>query len=412
MNRVVVTGMGALSPVGPTAPASFEALLAGRSGVVSWTAEVDERFETRIAAPVLDLDASAVLGKKDARRHARFTQLAAVAAAEAMRDAELKTTPDDAHRTAVILGVGLGGLECLHDAALALRDRGPSRVQPFGLPALIPNMAAGIVATLAGATGPCFSISSACASSAHAIGEATRLIRAGVIDRAITGGCEGCLNSLAIACFARMGALSKRNEDPVAASRPFDRDRDGFVIAEGAGILVLEALDHARARGARIHGEILGYHASADAFHPTAPDPEGVGASQAMRGALADARLDPSQIDYLNAHGTSTVVNDAVESIAIRRTFGSAAERLWVSSTKSMTGHMLGGAGAFESIVALQSLRHGAVPPTINYQTPDPPCDLDYVPNHARERRLRYVMSNSFGFAGQNASLVLGAFIA
>lgn len=409
MTRVVVTGIGAVTPLGLTAPQTFRAMLEGQSGVGTLSFEMDPRFEVAIGAEVRDFDPARYFGRKDARRHARFTQLALVAAREALEDAGLRSAGYDEKKVAVILGVGLGGVEVTYEASTTLREHGPRKISPFMLPALIPNIAAGSVAIEAQAKGPCYCIASACASSGHAIGESFDLIRRGVIDAAVTGGAEAGLTPLGIAGFERMGALSRRNQDPQGASRPFDKDRDGFVLGEGAGILILESLDAASRRGATIYGEILGYGRTSDAYHITQPPPDGTGAKQAMIDALRDAAVDCERVEYINAHGTSTPQNDVAETIAIRAALGNHAKHVWVSSTKSMTGHLLGGACAVESIATLLTIRGGVVPPTINLHSPDPQCDLDYVPNSAREKRIRIAMNNAFGFGGQNTSLVFGA---
>lgn len=409
MTRVVVTGIGAVTPLGLTAAQTFGALLEGHSGVAHLSFAMDPRFEVTIGAEVRNFDPSTYLARKDVRRHARFTQLAWVAAREALADAGLATAGYDDRKIAVILGVGLGGVELTYEAAITLSEKGPRKISPFMLPALIPNIAAGILAIEAAAKGPCYCIASACASSGHAIGDAFDLIRRGVVDAAVTGGAEAALTPLGIAGFERMGALSRRNQDPQRASRPFDKDRDGFVLGEGAGILILESLDAARRRGATIYGEILGYGRTADAFHITHPPPDGSGARQAMLNALQDARIDRQRVEYINAHGTSTRQNDIAETIAIRGALGHHADHVWVSSTKSMTGHLLGAACAVESITTLLTLRAGVVPATINLHCPDPLCDLDYVPNSAREKHVRIAMNNAFGFGGQNVSLVFGA---
>jgi 3-oxoacyl-[acyl-carrier-protein] synthase II len=409
MHGVVITGIGAVSPVGNTAESSFAALMQGQSGVRRTSFELDERFDVRIAGEVRNANAEAVLGVKEARRHGRVTQLAVIAAREALDASDLASAGYDPTRVGSIIGVGMGGLETIYENSITLNTRGPTRVSPYGIPALIPNMAAGIISTLANAQGPSFCTASACASSAHAIGEAFRLVRLGAVDAMVCGGSEACVTPVAIAGFARMGALSKRNDAPEQASRPFAVDRDGFVMAEGAGMFVLEREDYARKRGARIFGRVCGYGASADAFHATQPSPDGRGAIGAMRGALESAGITPEQVDYINAHGTGTRYNDIVETAAIKSVFGSRALELPVSSTKSMTGHMLGGAGGFEAAVSILAILHSAIPPTINLDTPDPACDLDFVPLRGREQRLRYVLSNSFGFGGQNATLLLGA---
>jgi 3-oxoacyl-[acyl-carrier-protein] synthase II len=409
MSRVVVTGLGAVSPVGNDARTAFEALVAGRCGIESASLQLDDRFESRIAGEVRGLDISTILGPREARRHARYAQLALIATKAALDDAGWNGLHYDAERVACVLGVGLGGLEAVEEAAFTHLARGPQRISPFVIPFLIPNMGAGMIALLTGARGPCWCTTTACASGAHAIGQAMQLLRSGGADAAICGGAEACITPLAMASFARMGALSTRNHEPQRASRPFDIDRDGFVMAEGAAILVLELEDAARRRGARIQGCIAGFGATADAFHATRPPEDGRGAVAAMQGAIADARIEAECIDYVNAHGTSTKYNDTVEAVAIRTVFGKHADRLAVSSTKGATGHLLGASGAFEAVVSLLAMQRAIVPPTLNLESRDPSCELDFVPQVARSISARAVLSNSFGFGGQNASLVLTA---
>jgi 3-oxoacyl-[acyl-carrier-protein] synthase II len=406
--RVVVTGIGAVTTLGVTAPETFAAMTAGKTGVARLSFPMDPRFEVNIGAEVRDFDANARLGVKEARRHARFTQLAIVAAREAMADAGLKSAGYESPRIAAILGVGQGGIEITSEGAVTLKEFGPRRISPYLLPAAIPNIAVGILAIEAEARGPCFSIASACASGGHAIGEAFELVRRGTVDAVITGGAEAGVTPVGIAGFERIGALSRRNNEPGRASRPFDRDRDGFVLGEGAGILVLEAFEAAKRRGAKVYGEILGYGRTCDAYHVTHPPDDGEGARMAMLGALADARIDCERVQYINAHGTSTPLNDIAETVAIRRALGAHADKVWVSSTKSMTGHLMGAAGAVESIATLLALCEGVVPPTVNLECADAACDLDYVPNVAREAQLDIALNNAFGFGGQNVSLLFG----
>jgi 3-oxoacyl-[acyl-carrier-protein] synthase II len=404
VSRVVVTGVGAVSPVGATAAASYEALIAGRCGIAASSLALGDEFDARIAGEV-KLDLAAVLGGKEARRHARYTQLALVAAREALTGAGFAEAGYEPHRIATVLGVGVGGLEAIEAAAHARLTQGARRVSPFGIPILIPNMGAAALAALVGAHGPSWCPATACASGAHAIGQAMQLLRGGGADAAICGGAEACITPLALACFARMGALSTSNADPEGAVRPFDRDRTGFVMAEGAVIFVLELEAAARRRGAPILGEVAGFGASCDAFHATQPAPDGRGAIACMRGALADARLAASDVDYVHAHGTGTRHNDGVEAAAISAVL--AVDRVLVSSTKGATGHMLGASGAFGALVCLMAIQRGVVPPTRNLAHPDDGCALDLVPGVARERRPRVCITNSFAFGGQNASLVL-----
>jgi 3-oxoacyl-[acyl-carrier-protein] synthase II len=407
VNRIVVTGVGALTPVGGTATASYEALIAGHCGIAQSSLALSDEFGARIAGEISGIDIPSILGAKEARRQARYTQLALIAAREALAESGLSDAGYEPHRLATVLGVAVGGLEAVEDAAHARMTRGVRRVSPFGIPILCPNMGAAALATLAGAHGPSWCAATACASGAHAIGQGMQLLRHGAADAVICGGAESCITPLALASFARMGALSTRNEDPHGAVRPFDRERDGFVMAEGAAIFVLEREDAARRRGATILGAIAGFGASCDAFHVTQPAPDGRWAIAAMHGALADARMDAADIDYVHAHGTGTKYNDSVEAAAVTSVFG--GDRIMVSSTKAATGHMLGASGAFGALVALMAMRHGVVPPTLNLRNPEDGCDLDLVPLVARERRPLACLTNSFAFGGQNASLVLAS---
>jgi 3-oxoacyl-[acyl-carrier-protein] synthase II len=406
VSRIVITGVGAVSPVGASATASYEALIAGHCGIAQSSLALGDEFAARIAGEVT-VDITGILGGKEARRHARYTQLALVAAREALAQAGFGDAGYEPHRVATALGVGVGGLEAVEAAAYAHLTHGARRVSPFGIPILIPNMGAAALAMLAGVHGPSWCTATACASGAHAIGQALQLLRAGGADAAICGGAESCITPLALASFARMGALSTRNADPHGAVRPFDRDRNGFVMAEGAVIFVLEREDAARRRGAPILGAITGFGASCDAFHATQPAPDGRGAIGAMRSALADARTCAGDVGYVHAHGTGTRHNDGVEAVALASVFDKG--RVMVSSTKGATGHMLGASGAFGALVCVMAMQHGVVPPTRNLDNPDDGCGLDLVPRVARERRPRACLTNSFAFGGQNASLVLAA---
>jgi 3-oxoacyl-[acyl-carrier-protein] synthase II len=379
----------------------------GRSGVGQITLFDASDLETRIAAEVKDFDAVALFGVKAARRMDRYTQFALAAAQEAVSDAGLAFGPGDNERVAVIVGTGIGGMATLVEQVHLLDQTGPRRVSPFFIPMVLSDSAAGQVAIAFGIRGPNMAVISACASGAHCIGEAAEMIRHGRVDKAICGAAEASILRLAIAAFNVIGAVSRCNEEPTRACRPFDANRDGFVMGEGAGIVVLERLEDALARGARIYAEVIGYGCSADAYHITAPLEDGAGAAIAMRMALTSASLAPADVDYINAHGTSTLLNDRAETIAIKAVFGEHAYRLAVSSTKSTTGHLLGASGAVEAIITAKALQEGIIPPTINYETPDPECDLDYVPNNARQASLRVAISNSFGFGGHNASLAL-----
>ncbi|MGH9095374.1 MAG: beta-ketoacyl-ACP synthase II [Acidimicrobiales bacterium] len=404
--RVVVTGMGAVTPLGLSAESTWEAMLAGRSGVAPIVGFDASALPVRIAAEVADFDGVARFGKRRARHLDRVVQLGLTATAEALENAKLDVA---ANREAVgvIYGTGIGGIQSLVDGIDVLRSRGPDWVSPYTLPMLLPNMIAGQIAMEWGARGYNSCTVTACSASAQAIGEALDVIRVGRADVMICGGAEAAVTEIGLAGFAAMKALSPRNDDPEGASRPFDAGRDGFVIGEAAATLILEERDSAMARGAPILAELSGYGATADAHHMTAPHPQGDGAIRAMRHACHDAGLALGDIGYINAHGTSTPPNDRVESLAVRTLFGAGAPP--VSSTKSMTGHTLGAAGALESLVCIQVLRSGLIPPTINYRTPDPACDLDYVPNTARPAHVRAAMTNSFGFGGHNAALVFEA---
>ena len=408
--RVVITGVGAVTPIGNTAEEFWAGLMEGRSGAGPITRFDTTGFDTRIAAELKGFDPLKYIDKKDDRKFDPFLKYAVAGAAMAVEDAALKTDKVDATRFGVLVGSGIGGLETLLDNYEALRTKGPSRVSPFLIPMLIVNMASGAISMRMGAKGPNTAVVTACATGNHAIGDAARIIQRGDADVMIAGGAEAIIIPLAIAGFAQMKAMSTRNDDPAHASRPFDAERDGFVCGEGAGIMVLESLDHASRRDARIYAEIVGYGMTGDAHHMTAPDPEGDGAARAMAAALRDAGLEPSTVGYINAHGTSTPYNDKFETIAIKRVFGEHARKLAVSSTKSMTGHLLGAAGGIEAIATTFALHHGMLPPTINYEKPDPDCDLDYVPNQARKQDVEVALSNAFGFGGTNATLAFRRF--
>ncbi|MDK2888340.1 MAG: 3-oxoacyl-[acyl-carrier-protein] synthase [Thermoanaerobacter sp.] len=409
-NRVVVTGLGIISPVGIGIETFWANITAGKSGVGAITRFDASAYDTRFAAEVKDFEPTRFMDKKEARRMDRFTQFALAATSMALEDANLNLEEVDRDRVGVILGSGIGGIETLEEQHRVLLKRGPGRVSPFFIPMMIANMGAGQIAITHQLRGCNLTVTSACASSSHAVGDAFRLLQWGYADVMITGGSEAPITPLAVAGFSAMKALSTRNEQPEKASRPFDAGRDGFVIGEGAAILVLETLEHARRRNARIYAEVAGYGTSCDAYHITAPDPEGSGASLSMELALKDAGLPPEKVDYINAHGTSTPLGDRLETVAIKRVFGEHAYRLAVSSTKSMTGHLLGAAGGLEAVVCVLALYHGIIPPTINYEEPDPECDLDYVPNQARKAPVEVALSNSFGFGGHNATLIFRKF--
>ncbi len=406
--RVVITGLGTLNPLGNDVGETWEAIRAGRSGIGPITLFDAADYGTRIAGEVKGFDPTARFGRKEARRMARLTQLALAAAEEALADAGLAENSADRVRAGVVVASGMGALDPIHEAADTLRDRGPGRLSPFFVPMMLADTPAATVSIAHGLTGPNLAIYTACAGGNNALGEATAMIRRGAADLMIAGGAEACILPLALGGFGVMGAMSTRNDDPTRASRPFDVTRDGFVVAEGAALLVLEERDHAMARGATIHGEVLGYGTNADAYHITSPIEDGRGAAGSMQAALHDAGLVPSAVDYINAHGTSTPLNDRAETAAIKRVFGERAYDLPVSSTKSMTGHLLGAAGALEAVICLLALRDGFIPATINYEQPDPDCDLDYVPNEPRAADLRVAMSNAFGLGGHNATIILG----
>lgn len=402
--RVAVTGMGVVTPVGVGLDNTWKALLSGRSGGGLLTTFDTSDHTVKIACEATEFDPSQYQEARDVRRSDRFCQMAVASAVMAVEQAGWSGLPYEAEQIGAIVGSGIGGLTTLEGQFGVLRDRGPSKVSPFAVPLLMINGAAGAIAMRYGLLGPNFATVSACATGGHALGEAARLIRTGGSKAVLAGGSESAITPLAMSAFTNMGALSKRNDDPERASRPFDLSRDGFVMGEGAGIVVLEDWDSAEARGATILAELAGYGATCDAFHLTQPHPEGAGAAGAMRQAMADAGVEQDKIGYINAHGTSTFA-DRIETAAIKSVFGSDAPP--VSSTKSATGHLLGAAGVVEAIFCIQALRDGQLPPTINYATPDPDCDLDYVPNEARAAKLEYAMSNSFGFGGHNACLVL-----
>ncbi len=404
MRRVAVTGIGAVSPLGVGIESFAEGLLAGRSGAVPITEFDASAYTTRFACTVPDIDPSGVLDGKEARRMSRFQQFAMVAAAEAIADASLEITDDNADRVGVIVGSGIGGLMTMEEQHTTLTERGPSRVSPFLVPMMIVDLAAGHISIKWGAKGINYAPVSACSTGNHSIGEAGEAIRRGAADVVIAGGFDCGVSPLGLAGFCSARALSTRNDDPTAASRPFDAGRDGFVMGEGGGILVLEELEHARARGARVYCELVGYGASADAHHITAPAPDGNGARRAMTATLAQADMAPTDVAYINAHGTSTQLGDIAETGAIKQVFGTDVPP--VSSTKSMTGHLLGGAGALEAVACVLAIDRGFLPPTINLVDPDPQCDLDYVPNEPRMQSVASALSNSFGFGGHNATVL------
>jgi len=405
LRRVVITGLGAVTPIGNTTSQYWEGLRSGRNGVAGISLFDASRHACRFAAEVKDFDSSGWLEPKEAKRWDRFCQFGVVAAKQAVQHAGLSIDASNQHRVGVAIGSGVGGLLMMETQAQVLHERGPDRVSPFCVPMMIPNMATGLAAIALGAKGPSTAVATACAAGSNAIGDAFRLIQLGLADAMVCGGAESAITPLGVAGFASAKALSFRNDDPATASRPFDAERNGFVIGEGAGVLLLESLEHAQARGATVLAEIVGYGMTCDAHHITAPSPGGVGGAEAIRLAIQDAKLEPADVDYINAHGTSTPANDKNETSAIKSALGERAYQIPVSSTKSMTGHLLGGSGGIEAVAAVLAIQHQVVPPTINYQNPDPECDLDYVPNQARDAKVDVVLSNSFGFGGHNVCL-------
>ena len=403
--RVVITGLGAVTPIGNSVSAYWSGLTKASNGVAPITLFDASRHACRFAAEVKDFDPIGVLDPKEAKRWDRFCQFGVVAAKEALAESGLEINDSNRQRIGVIIGSGVGGLLTMETQAHVLEGKGPGRVSPFTVPMMIPNMATGLAAIALGAQGPSSAVATACAAGSNAIGDAFRLLQQGHADVMICGGAESAITPLGVAGFASAKALSFRNDDPATASRPFDAERDGFVIGEGAGVLVLESLEHAQGRGALILGEVIGYAMTCDAHHITSPIPGGTGGARAMSLAIADAGLEPKDIDYVNAHGTSTPANDSNETSAIKTALGDRAKQIPVSSTKSMTGHLLGGSGGIEAVAAVLALRHGVIPPTINHQNPDPACDLDIVPNQAREQIISTALSNSFGFGGHNVCL-------
>jgi len=404
--RVVVTGVGLLTPLGIGTETSWEAIRSGKSGIGRITQFDASQFSCRIAGEVKGFDPANYIEKKEIKKMGRFIQFAIAAAECALSSSGYKVTPENAEQAGVYIGSGIGGFEVIEREHQTLLEQGPRRISPFFIPATIVNLASGYVSIRSGAKGPNSATATACTTSAHSIGDSFRIIQRGDADMMICGGTEACITPMGIGGFAAMRALSTRNDDPEHASRPWDRDRDGFVVGEGAGMLILEELESARKRNARILAELVGYGMSADAFHVTAPPDDGDGAYRVMRNALRDAAIAPNQVQYINAHGTSTEVGDRIETAAIKRTFGGHAYELAVSSTKSMTGHLLGGAGGLEAGITVLALRDQIAPPTMNLENPDPLCDLDYVPNHARPMKIDCALSNSFGFGGTNGCLI------
>ena len=411
-NRVVVTGIGLKTPVGLDRQKTWDALLRGTSGIDKISSFDAEEFETKIAGEIVDFQPETIIGRKESRRLDRFAQFAVVATLEALEHASMDIDTEDLDRVGVLVGSGVGGIITLSNQYSVLDKRGPKRVSPFLIPMMLGDMASGQVSMKIGARGPNFSIVSACATGADSIGQAGELIRQGRLDVALAGGTEAAICPIGVAGFNSCMALSKRNEDPQGASRPFDKGRDGFVLGEGAGILVLESIDHAEDRGAPILAELTGYGATSDAYHVTQPHPEGIGAADAMKLALSQASMKPEEVMYINAHGTSTQLNDKFETIAIKKVFGKHANTVLISSTKSMTGHLLGAAGGIEAAFSVMAIAESAVPPTINLEEPDPDCDLNYTPNLSKRGNVETTKSNSLGFGGHNSSLIFKKFIA
>jgi 3-oxoacyl-[acyl-carrier-protein] synthase II len=405
--RVVITGLGIVSPIGNSKDKFWESLCAGKSGVSKITSFDASAYTSRIAGEVRDFDATAYMSSKDVKRSDRFTQFAVAAACMSVKDANLELANTDPCRVGCIIGSGIGGIHTIEREHRVLLNKGPSRVSPFFIPMLIVNMASGMVAIKLGIKGPNSCSVTACASSNHSIGEAFRIIQNGYADIMFAGGSEAAISPMAVSGFCAAKALSTMNDDPRRASRPFDKHRNGFVMSEGSGIVLLEEYEHARKRGAEIYAEVIGYGMSCDAYHMTAPDPDGKGAIRCMQEALKDAKTDPEDIDYINAHGTSTMLNDAMETKAIKIVFKAHAKNIAVSSTKSMTGHLLGAAGGVELAASALIISRGIITPTINYEYPDPECDLDYVPNESRKKQVCTVISNSLGFGGHNATVVI-----
>ncbi|MGE0875739.1 MAG: beta-ketoacyl-ACP synthase II [Burkholderiales bacterium] len=405
--RVVVTGLGIISPVGNTVAEAWASVLAGKSGIARVTRFDPSRLTSQIAGEVKGFDVTQYLSAKEARRMDTFIHYGLAAGLQAWKDAGMQITPDNAERMGINFGSGIGGLPMIEDTHAELQKNGPRRISPFFIPGTIINMIAGNLSIMLGTKGPNLAIVTACTTSTHCIGEAAKSIRYGEADVMIAGGAESCVSELAMGGFASARALSTRNDDPAAASRPWDRDRDGFVLGEGAAALVLEEYGHATARGAKIYAEVAGYGVSSDAYHMTAPSEDGDGAYRCMRNALRDAGLGVDTVDYINAHGTSTPLGDIAETMAVKRLLGERARQSVVNSTKSMTGHLLGAAGAVEAVFTILATRDQVSPPTINLQNPDPQCDLDYVPNSARKMKIRTALSNSFGFGGTNGTLVI-----
>lgn len=409
IRRVVVTGMGLVSPLGHQVEECWKRVVEGESGISLITLIDMDAIKVLIGGDIKDFDPTGYIEPREVKRIDRFSQFTLVAATDAVKDAGIADL-ENKERIGVVIGSGIGGLTTISEAMARLLEKGPDRVSPLTIPKLMLNAGGGNVAIAFGFRGPNYAVATACASATNAMGNAFSHIQHGVSDVVVTGGSEAAITRMGLSAFQNMKALSRRNDDPKGASRPFDLDRDGFVFSEGAGILVFEELEHAKARGAKIYAEVIGFGTTCDAGHITSPDPEGVGATSAMQAAIDDAQINPEQVDYINAHGTSTPLGDKAETKAVKKVFGDHAYKLAISSTKSQMGHSLGASGGLEAIISICALQKGVIPPTINLETPDPDCDLDYTPNVAKERKISYAMSNSFGFGGHNASMILKSF--
>lgn len=408
--RVVVTGVGVISPVGNNKEEFWTGISSGKSGIGPLTTFDCKDYDSRIAGEVKNFTPHPFIPKKELRRMEKFVQFAVTAAKEAIDDSGLDISKEDPFNIGVLVGSGIGSLRIIEEQHKVILEKGPARITPFLIPMLIVNMASGHISIMFNIKGPNSCTTTACASGSHAIGDAFRIIQHGDADIMVAGGTESCITTLGIGGFCALKALSTRNDEPERASRPFDKDRDGFVMAEGAGIVILEELEHAKKRSAKIYGEVIGYGMTGDGYHMTAPDPSGEGAARCMANTLKHGNIKPEEVTYINAHGTSTQLNDKIETLAIKKVFGNQARKIAISSTKSMTGHMLGAAGGVEFIVCCLAIERNLIPPTINYETPDPECDLDYVPNQARQERLTVALSNSLGFGGHNATICLRRF--
>lgn len=411
MKRVVITGLGAITPIGIGKENFWSSLIQGKSGIGYITRFDTTDYDTKIGAEVKDFDPTDYIDKKEAKRMDRFTQFAVAATKLALEDGNIDLEKENLDKIGVVVGAGIGGMETLETEFNKMKDRGPSRVSPLFIPMMISNMAPGQISMTFGLKGSSMAITTACASGTHAIGEAFEMIKVGKMDMVVAGGTEAAITPISVAGFSSMKALSTENENPEKASRPFDKDRSGFVMGEGAGILILEELNHALARGANIYGEIVGYGSTSDAFHITQPDPEAKGATRAMEMALEEGKADYQEVCYINAHGTSTYFNDKLETLAIKNIFNDYAKDINISSTKSMTGHLLGAAGGIEAIATIMAIEEGIIPPTINYENPDEECDLNYTPNKAVKRDVKYALSNSLGFGGHNASVLFKKYV-